>query len=259
MHSIVMLLLHNSCRYSHIDSNTTFSLGLYSLSLRSVSASVKALLTVLAVLMIWIPPITRTVWKNANRWLNKELHSTYAYIVFRQLSLVVSPDLLVARHFPPRVWRRTSFVISTLVVRFRKQESTTIPTTSVGMSAERSGVLCLRPLSTAHSAPLHQCGECFSSARASESPGWILPRGLDATEPLPPLPPPPRQALLPHPPPYLLLLLADRQPSQILVRRIHLINSFVFQLLMAIRQLSVSSVPTFLCVFLCFAALCVDE
>lgn len=191
MHSIVMLLLHNSCRYSHIDSNTTFSLGLYSLSLRSVSASVKALLTVLAVLMIWIPPITRTVWKNANRWLNKELHSTYAYIVFRQLSLVVSPDLLVARHFPPRVWRRTSFVIPTLVVRFRKQESTTIPTTSVGMSAERSGVLCLPPLSTAHSAPLHQCGECFSSARASESPGWILPRGLDATEPLPPLAPPP--------------------------------------------------------------------
>lgn len=256
MHSIVMLLLHNSCRYSHIDSNTTFSLGLYSLSLRRVSASVKTLLTVLAVLMIWIPPITRTVWKNANRWLNKELHSTYAYIVFRQLSLVVSPDLLVARHFPPRVWRRTSFVIPTLVVRFRKQESTTIPTTTVGMSAERSGVLC--PPTPQH------CTQRSASPvrrmffkRASQRVSWLdFAAGLDATEPFAP---PPRQALLPHPPPYLLLLLADRQPSQILVRRIHLINSFVFQLLMVIRQLSVSSMPTFLCVFLCFAALCVDE
>lgn len=178
--------------------------------------------------------------------MSKELHSTYAYIDFRQLSLVVSPDLLVVRHFPPRVWRRTSFVISTLVVRFRKQESTTIPTTSVGMSAERSGVLCLRPLNTAHSAPLHQCGECF----------FGFCRGGSMLQILCP-PSPPRQALLPHPPPYLLLLLVDRQPSQILVRRIHLINTFVFQLLMAIRQLSVSSVPTFLCVFLRFAALSV--
>lgn len=194
MHSIVMLLLHNSCRYSHIDSNTTFSLGLYSLSLRRVSASVKALLTVLAVLMIWIPPITRTVWKNANRWLNKELHSTYAYIVFRQLSLVVSPDLLVARHFPPRVWRRTSFVIPTLVVRFRKQESTTIPTTTVGMSAERSGVLC--PPTPQH------CTQRSASPvrrmffkRASQRVSWLdFAAGLDATEPFAPptsLTPPP--------------------------------------------------------------------
>lgn len=125
--------------------------------------------------------INRFVWESAG-----------FSIPFCQLSLVVSPDLLVVRHLPPTcAQRKVCFVVSMLAMHFRKQESTTIPTTLMGMSAERSGVHFFRPLGIAHSAALHQCRECFSSTPASESPGWILPRGLKATSPFSPRHPSP--------------------------------------------------------------------
>lgn len=84
--------------------------------------------------------------------------------------------------------------------------------------------------------------------RTSHRVSWL---DFAATEPLHSLGKPHSS----HPPPYLLLLPAVRQSSQIRLGRIQQMNTFVFQLLVAIRQLSASSVPTFLCVFLRFAAL----
>lgn len=199
-----MLLLHNSCRYSSIDSSTAFSPGLYPPSLTSVSPSVKAVLTALAVLMIWIPPITRTALKNAKRWMNKESHSIYVHIDFCQLSIVVSPDLLVTRHFPPRVRRVESALSFPRLWCVSENKSR--------QQFRRRRWDCRRraqapsasdPLSTAHNAPLQQRRECFPSVRASESPGLILPRGLDATEPLSPplstsLTPPPYRHISLH-------------------------------------------------------------
>lgn len=186
--------------------------------------------------------------------MNKELHSTYAYVDFRQLSLVVPPDLLVARHFPPRVCEEEPALSSPRLwcvsgnksrQQFRRRRWECLQSAQASSASDPSA--------------LHTALRFTSAENVFQAcePASLLAGFCRGGSTLQNLCPPTLQALLPHPPLYLLLLLADRPPSQILVQRIHLINTFVFQLLMAIRQLSVSSVLTFLCVFLCFAALSV--
>lgn len=169
--------------------------------------------------------------------MNKELHSIYVYIDFCQLSIVVSPDLLVTRHFPPRV-RGEESALSFPRLRcvsenrsrqqFRRRQWECLQSAQASSASDPSALHTMLRFTSAENV--------FQACEPATLLVWFFPRGLNATEPLSPaLDKPYSSTLLPY-----LLLLADSQPSQIRHRWIRLINTFVFQLLMAIRHFCLS-------------------